>query len=165
MSDSDASTQGQAPAGAAETPARASEPAPAEKAQAERPAGDRPPAERAMGERAPADRPMGDRPPRERRGGGEGEGDGRREEGDDRGGPSRGFRGRPKPFFRRKVCKVCTGKLKIDYKDAATLRRFTTDRGKILPRRITGTCSKHQRRLAQAIKRARILALVPYVAK
>ena len=106
---------------------------------------------------------MGDRPPRDRRGPPNGEGG--REEGDDRGGARGSFRGRPKPFFRRKVCKVCTGKLKLDYKDAATLRRFTTDRGKILPRRITGTCAKHQRRLAQAIKRARILALMPYVAK
>jgi len=112
------------------------------------------------------DRSYGDRPPRERRGPPGEDSDGRREDGDDRGGPSRGgFRGRPKPFFRRKICKVCAGKLKIDYKDAPTLRRFTTDRGKILPRRITGTCAKHQRRLAQAIKRARFLALVPYVAK
>lgn len=115
---------------------------------------------------APTDRPYGDRPPRERRGPPGGEGDGRRDEGDERGGPPRGgFRGRPKPFFRRKVCKVCAGKLKIDYKDAAALRRFTTDRGKILPRRITGTCAKHQRRLAQAIKRARFLAMIPYVSK
>jgi small subunit ribosomal protein S18 len=112
------------------------------------------------------ERTYGDRPPRERRGPPGEDGDGRREEGDDRGGPSRGgFRGRPKPFFRRKICKVCAGKMKIDYKDAPTLRRFTTDRGKILPRRITGTCAKHQRRLAQAIKRARFLALVPYVAR
>jgi len=112
------------------------------------------------------ERAFGDRPPRERRGPPNGDGDGRREDGDDRSGPSRGgFRGRPKPFFRRKVCKVCTGKLKIDYKDAGALRRFTTDRGKILPRRITGTCAKHQRRLAQAIKRARFLALIPYVSR
>ena len=118
------------------------------------------------GERPVGDRPYGDRPPRDRRGPPNGDGDRGREEGDDRGGASRGgFRGRGKPFFRRKVCKVCTGKLKVDYKDAGTLRRFTTDRGKILPRRITGTCSKHQRRLAQAIKRARFLALVPYVTR
>jgi small subunit ribosomal protein S18 len=118
-------------------------------------------------ERAPSDRPYDDRPPRERRGPPGGDGDSRRDEGDDRGGPPRGgFRGgRGKPFFRRKVCKVCTGKLKLDYKDAATLRRFTTDRGKILPRRITGTCAKHQRKLAQAVKRARFLALIPYVTK
>jgi len=118
------------------------------------------------GERPFGDRPYGDRPPRDRRGPPNGDGDRGREDGDDRSGGQRGgFRGRGKPFFRRKVCKVCTGKLKIDYKDAGTLRRFTTDRGKILPRRITGTCAKHQRRLAQAIKRARFLALVPYVTR
>jgi small subunit ribosomal protein S18 len=76
--------------------------------------------------------------------------------------------GRPmksgKVFFKKKVCKFCTQKLKIDYKDADTLRRFVTERGKILPRRITGTCAKHQRALALAIKRARILALLPFVA-
>ncbi len=72
---------------------------------------------------------------------------------------------RYKPFFRRKVCKFCTKKLTIDYKEPEILRRFTTDRGKILPRRITGTCAKHQRKLAIAVKRARILALLPFVAK
>ncbi|MDR1566684.1 MAG: 30S ribosomal protein S18 [Treponema sp.] len=76
---------------------------------------------------------------------------------------SRGGRG--KVFFKKKVCKFCTQKLKIDYKDADTLRRFITERGKILPRRITGTCSKHQRALALAIKRARIIALLPFVAE
>ncbi|MDR0498056.1 MAG: 30S ribosomal protein S18 [Treponema sp.] len=68
-----------------------------------------------------------------------------------------------KVFFKKKVCKFCNQKLKIDYKDADTLRRFITERGKILPRRITGTCAKHQRALALAIKRARILALLPFV--
>lgn len=146
-----------APATSAERPV-AREGAPPQHAPA-RPDGPRDPRE---GGRRDADRP----PPRDRRGPPDGEGDGRREEGDDRGGPPRGgFRGRPKPFFRRKVCKVCTGKLKLDYKEAGTLRRFTTDRGKILPRRITGTCAKHQRKLARAIKRARILAMMPYVAK
>jgi small subunit ribosomal protein S18 len=77
----------------------------------------------------------------------------------------RGARGRGKVFFKKKVCKFCTQKLKIDYKDDATLRRFTTERGKILPRRITGTCALHQRELAIAIKRARILALLPFVVK
>ncbi|MDR0387535.1 MAG: 30S ribosomal protein S18 [Treponema sp.] len=81
-------------------------------------------------------------------------------DGDDRGG--RGGKG--KVFFKKKVCKFCTQKLKIDYKDADVLRRFITDRGKILPRRITGTCAKHQRALAVAIKRARIIALLPFVA-
>ena len=51
-----------------------------------------------------------------------------------------------------------------DYKDAARLRRFTTERGKILPRRITGTCARHQRKLTLAIKRARVLALLPFTA-
>jgi small subunit ribosomal protein S18 len=68
-----------------------------------------------------------------------------------------------KVFFRKKVCRFCTQKAKIDYKDADGLRRYTTERGKILPRRITGTCAKHQRRLALEIKRARALALLPYV--
>ena len=76
-----------------------------------------------------------------------------------------GGRGRYRPYMRRKVCKFCTKKLKIDYRDADALRRFTTERGKILPRHITGTCAKHQRELARAIKRARVLALLPFVAK
>ena len=53
----------------------------------------------------------------------------------------------------------------IDYKDVAKLRRFTSDRGKILPRRMMGTCAKHQRQLSTAIKRARSIALMPYVAE
>ncbi|MDR1747812.1 MAG: 30S ribosomal protein S18, partial [Spirochaetaceae bacterium] len=68
-----------------------------------------------------------------------------------------------KVFFRKKVCRFCSQKARIDYKDAEGLRRFTTERGKILPRRITGTCAKHQRRLAVEIKRARDLALLPFV--
>ncbi|MDR0662950.1 MAG: 30S ribosomal protein S18 [Spirochaetaceae bacterium] len=76
---------------------------------------------------------------------------------------SRGGRG-GKFFVKKKVCKFCTQKLKIDYKDADGLRRFITERGKILPRRITGTCARHQRVLAEAIKRARIIALLPFVA-
>ena len=72
-------------------------------------------------------------------------------------------RGKGKMFFRKKVCRFCTQKAKIDYKDSDGLRRYTTERGKILPRRITGTCAKHQRRLALEIKRARALALLPYV--
>ncbi|MDR3130585.1 MAG: 30S ribosomal protein S18 [Treponema sp.] len=80
-------------------------------------------------------------------------------DGEDRGG--RG--GKTKAFFKKKVCKFCTQKLKIDYKGADVLRRFVTDRGKIVPRRMTGTCAKHQRALAEAIKRARIIALLPFV--
>jgi small subunit ribosomal protein S18 len=70
-----------------------------------------------------------------------------------------------KVFFKKKVCKFCVQKLRIDYKDADTLRRFITERGKILPRRITGTCAKHQRALAMAIKQARSIALLPFVAE
>lgn len=72
---------------------------------------------------------------------------------------------RGKGFFKKKVCKFCTQKLKVDYKDIDVMRRFVTERGKILPRRITGTCSKHQRVLAVSIKRARAIAFLPYVAK
>jgi len=69
-----------------------------------------------------------------------------------------------KAYFHKKVCRFCANKTKIDYKDADALRRYTTERGKILPRRITGTCAKHQRELAVAIKRARIIGLLPFVA-
>ncbi len=68
-----------------------------------------------------------------------------------------------KLFYRKKVCRFCSQKAKIDYKDPDSLRRFITERGKILPRRITGTCAKHQRKLALEIKRSRALALLPYV--
>jgi small subunit ribosomal protein S18 len=74
-------------------------------------------------------------------------------------------RGRGRPFFKKKVCKACIGKMKIDYKDSMTLRKYVSDRGKILPRRITGACAKHQRKIAQAIKRARAIAILPYVSR
>ena len=65
---------------------------------------------------------------------------------------------------RRKVCQFCVDKVQdIDYKDAAKLRRFISERSKILPRRTTGVCAQHQRRLMIAIKRARQIALLPYV--
>ena len=73
-------------------------------------------------------------------------------------------RAKSKTFFRKKVCRFCAQKAKIDYKDSDGLRRFTTERGKILPRLITGTCAKHQRRLALEIKRARAICLLPFVA-
>ncbi len=79
---------------------------------------------------------------------------------------SRGKYGRRSFARRRKVCAFCLEKSKaIDYKDVATLRRYLTDRGKIRSRRKTGTCAKHQRRLAVAIKRARHLALLPFTAE
>lgn len=67
---------------------------------------------------------------------------------------------------RRKVCTFCVDKVEaIDYKDVAKLRRYMSERGKILPRRMTGTCAKHQRQLTEAIKRARHVALLPYTAE
>src|SRR6056297_969388 len=76
--------------------------------------------------------------------------------------PYRGGGGR-RPFFKKKVCRFCTQDLVADYKNPDQLSRFVTDRGKILPRRITGTCAKHQRALSREIKRARVLAYLPYV--
>lgn len=65
---------------------------------------------------------------------------------------------------RKKVCQFCADKSSyIDYKDTAKLRRFLSERGKILPRRTTGTCAAHQRQLTEAIKRSRQVALLPYV--
>ena len=64
---------------------------------------------------------------------------------------------------RRKVCRFCAEKsIRIDYKDWRSLGHFITERGKIIPRRITGACARHQRRLTTAIKRARVVALLPY---
>jgi len=66
---------------------------------------------------------------------------------------------------RKKICQFCADKAEsIDYKDVDKLKKYVTDRGKILPKRITGTCAMHQREVTTAIKRARIVALLPYVA-
>lgn len=79
-------------------------------------------------------------------------------------------RGKRKPkrgsgFGRRKVCKYCADKkLTLDYKDGRALMSFTTERGRIIPRRISGACARHQRAITNAIKKARILALIPYTA-
>lgn len=90
----------------------------------------------------------------------------------DRGGdrdrePRGGYRssrgGGGKAFFKKKVCKFCTQKAVADYKNSDFLRRFITERGKILPRRITGTCAKHQRALTREIKKSRVLGLLPFV--
>ena len=70
---------------------------------------------------------------------------------------------RPNKKGRRKVCSFCVDKVEcMDYKDVNKLNKFTSDRAKILPRRVTGTCAKHQRELTTAIKRARQIALLPY---
>lgn len=71
-----------------------------------------------------------------------------------------------RPRKRRKVCQFCADKVEhIDYKDTAKLRRFISERGKILPRRMTGVCAKHQRQVTTAIKRARHIALLPFTAE
>lgn len=68
-------------------------------------------------------------------------------------------------FRKKKVCQFCADKTEtIDYKDVEKLRKYVTDRGKILPKRITGNCALHQREVTTAIKRARIVALLPYTA-
>jgi small subunit ribosomal protein S18 len=81
---------------------------------------------------------------------------------DDKGGDDdkRGGRG----FGRKRVCRYCADKnAKVDFKDQAALKYFVTERGKIIPRRISGNCAKHQREVAKAIKRSRGLALIPYL--
>ncbi len=68
-----------------------------------------------------------------------------------------------KKMPRKKVCVFCVEKVdELDYKDVAKLRKFITDKGKILPRRMSGLCAKHQRMVATAVKRARVMALIPY---
>ncbi|MDH3974892.1 MAG: 30S ribosomal protein S18 [Deltaproteobacteria bacterium] len=97
----------------------------------------------------PAGRPAGGRPAGGRPAGGR---------------PQQG--GRRRFYARRKFCRFCANKdIKIDYRDSDLLRNFITERGKIVPRRISGTCAPHQRKLAEAIKRARNLALIPLCAK
>lgn len=67
-------------------------------------------------------------------------------------------------FRSRKKCRFCTDKIeKIDYKDLGLLQKYITDRGKMVPSRSSGTCARHQRRLSEAIKRARFIALLPFV--
>jgi len=73
---------------------------------------------------------------------------------------------RPRRVKKKKVCSFCVDKIdSIDYKEYGRLRKFVTERGKILPRRITGNCAKHQRQLTLAIKRARNIALLPFTAE
>jgi small subunit ribosomal protein S18 len=101
----------------------------------------------------------GDRSPRGGRSDGDRQGDGGRGEGGgrDRGGARRRGGGR------RKVCRFCADKtLAVDYKDVRTLQSFITEGGKIVPSRTSGNCAKHQRQLAVAIKRARVIALLPF---
>ena len=68
-----------------------------------------------------------------------------------------------RPFFRKRICRFCVEKIEaIDYKDPMRLQKFITERGKILPSRISGACAKHQRRLTRAIKQARSSSLLPF---
>src|SRR6516165_3848215 len=96
-------------------------------------------------------------------GGGFGGGFGGGPRGGGGGGGGGGFGGRG--FGRRKVCRFCADKtLKVDYKDQGQMKYFLTERGKIIPRRISGNCAKHQREVATAVKRGRMLAILPYTA-
>ena len=98
------------------------------------------------------------------RSGGGGRGGGREDRGgrEERGGGDM-ERGGGRGFGRRKVCRYCADKnLKVDYKNAGDLKYFITERGKIVPRRISGNCARHQREVATAIKRGRNVALLPY---
>lgn len=63
---------------------------------------------------------------------------------------------------RKKICMMCAGKANIDYKNPETLKRYVNEKGKMVPRRVTGTCALHQRYVSQQIKRARAIALMPY---
>jgi len=122
-------------------------------ASGDRPQGDRPQGARPQGDRPQGARPQGARPQGDRRP------QGGRPQGD------RPQRGGPRGRFqrRRKFCKFCADtSIAIDHKDPDLLRGFITERYKILPSRVTGTCAKHQRFLTTAIKRARVLALVPF---
>ncbi len=76
------------------------------------------------------------------------------------------FKRTPGMLFRKKVCKFCVEKQEdVDYKNVPRLQKFLTERGKIIPSRISGSCAKHQRRIARAIKKARAISLLPYVAE
>ena len=94
------------------------------------------------------------------------QGQSRRREGRDRDKDKDRDRGEKGYFFRKKVCKFCVEKMDaLDYKDVSRLQKFITEKGKILPSRISGTCARHQRRLSQAIKFARSIALLPFTAE
>ena len=137
---------------AEETSTATATPGAFERPAGDRPSGDRP--ERPAGDRP--DRPAGDRPGGDRRPGGRGPG-----------GPGgAGGPGGRKFFRRKKVCKFCVEKIdSIHYRDVRLLQQFVAERGKIVPRRLTGVCTTHQRRLTRAIKQARNIALLPFAAR
>jgi small subunit ribosomal protein S18 len=129
-------------------------PAATETAAPEQPAQQAAPPAQAAPQAPPPQRPRmgGDRGPRP---------------GGDRGPRPGGREGGPRKFFRRKkVCKFCVEKIdSINYKDVRLLSQFVAERGKIVPRRLTGVCTPHQRRLTAAIKQARNIALLPFAAR
>jgi small subunit ribosomal protein S18 len=119
----------------------------AEETQAKAPESSAPAPSGGPGGGGPSGGPGGDRPGGDRRPGGK------------PGGPG----GRGKFFRRKKVCKFCTEKIDaIPYRDVRLLQQFVAERGKIVPRRLTGVCTTHQRRLTRAIKQARNIALLPF---
>jgi len=114
-------------------------------------------------EQRQASTPSGPRPGGHGPGGGHGGPGGPRREGGPGGGPGGPRRGKRQYFRKKKVCKFCVEKMDfIDYKRADILSQFVQERGKILPRRMTGVCARHQRWLGEAIKRARNIALLPF---
>lgn len=141
------------PADPAPPPTEVAGDAPEAASGARREGADSAPAPRGAGAYPGGGRERRDGPPGDRR--------------DGRDGRGRTRQGRP--FYRKKFCKFCArsrpGKAIIDYKEIDTLRRYITDRGKILPRRVTGNCAKCQRKLSAAVKRARALALLPFTAQ
>jgi small subunit ribosomal protein S18 len=87
----------------------------------------------------------------------------REERGDRNGRGGEGRDEKKRPVGRRKLCKFCGDEtIKIDYKDAGLLKYFITDRGKLVPRRISGNCAKHQREISRAVNRARMIAMMPF---
>ncbi len=133
---------------AEETSTAAATPRPSDSAPTDRP--DRPATDR-------PDRPAGDRPDRPA---------GRGPGGRGPGGPGGSGPGGRKFFRRKKVCKFCVEKIdSIHYRDVRLLQQFVAERGKIVPRRLTGVCTTHQRRLTRAIKQARNIALLPFAAR
>ncbi|HEY1270752.1 MAG TPA: 30S ribosomal protein S18 [Terriglobales bacterium] len=121
--------------------------------------GTRPEGQRAEGQRPEGQRPEGQRP--------EGRSEGRfGPRGPRPGGPGGPREGGRKYFRRKKVCKFCVEKIEaINYKDVRLLAQFVAESGKIVPRRLTGVCTPHQRRLSSAIKQARNIALLPYAGR
>jgi len=136
----------------------ADETRPTSSAVAEGSGGDRPSGDRPSGDRPSSDRPSGDRP----------SGDRGERRPPPRGGPGGGAgrEGGRKYFRRKKVCKFCVEKIEaINYKDVRLLAQFVAESGKIVPRRLTGVCTPHQRRLSSAIKQARNIALLPFAGR